>query len=151
MAHHQTGAKVDIRPLRDIPEALPDLAALLCLAWPDWYGPAGSGDAMADLRARCDDGMPMGWAALLEGRVVGTVAVDRVSYGAQSDEGPWLVGLATVPDQEGRGIASALVAHLTEAVPGPMFSTTKSAAGLLRRQGWQQQRVIEDGWQVWRR
>lgn len=142
---------MSIRPLSDTPEALPELAALLRETWPDWYGPGGSGDAMADLRARSSAGLPLGWVAMIDGHAIGTVALDQTSYGAGADEGLWLIGLVTAPQARGRCVASGLVRHVMAQTPGPLFSTTKSAAGLLQRQGWQKLREIDEGWQVWRR
>lgn len=116
-------------------------------AWPDWYGPGGTGNALADLQARATPGLPQGWVAVIAGQPVGTVAVAQTSYGAQGD-GPWLVGLVVDPAHRGQGIGAALIG-CAERV-GPLLTTTREAAPLFAARGWTILRDVEDGWQVWR-
>jgi len=67
-----------------------------------------------ELRAELDIGTA--YTATVAGRIVGTVRV-------RADASTWHVGrLAVAPDQQGRGIGSALLAHV-EAQAGPDVAT----------------------------
>lgn len=137
-----------LRALADCPEAWEAMAGLMRAVWPDWYGPDGQGDALADLRARAGGGLPHGWIAFAGAEPVGTVALATTSFGALSGEGPWLIGLATAPDWRGRGIGGALIRHVMSAAPGPLYTTTREAAPLFARLGWKDLRGSQDGWRV---
>lgn len=126
------------------------VAKILQQVWPDWYGPQGNGDALADVRARCGADLPLGWIAIQQGGIVGTVALTETSYGASEREGPWLAGLCTVPSARKQGIATALIATVEAQHAGPIFTTTREAAPLFTRRGWQEMRSLEDGWRVYK-
>ena len=133
-----------------------ETATLMQSVWPDYYGPDGPGDAMADLRERSrTDGLPFGMVATLaDGAVAGTVALSPISFGANPSEKPWLTGLCVRSDRRGHGIASRLVEALENHAAeqfDQLYTTTREASGLLRRLGWQDLRdVSEQGgsWQV---
>lgn len=59
-------------------------------------------------------------------------------------------GVVTHPDHRGQGVASALIAHVETVHQGAIYTTTREAAALFLRRGWQAQRQIDDGWQVLR-
>ncbi len=47
---------VEVRYLGDVPSALPLLARWFTEEWEPYYGPAGPGNAEADLKASCQRG-----------------------------------------------------------------------------------------------
>lgn len=144
-------------PLSAVTDLAP-LAGLMQDTWPDHYGPGGTGEALADLTARSRaTGYPFGIAAYQGDRLLGTGAVtDGTSFGAKTDEGPWLIGLAVAPAVRRQGIGAALVAALEGGArdrgAARIFSTTRTAAGILTRQGWRGLRQVTDDegthWQV---
>lgn len=152
----QVGLGTEFRVVRiaDAPQAVAATALLMQTEWPDYYGPAGPGDAKADLRARCNgSALPTGFVALLaDGIPAATVALAGTSHGAAGSEGPWLVGLVTAPGWRGRGLASALVAAVEaearHAGYARLYCTTNGAAGLLLRRGWATARELDDGYKV---
>lgn len=128
----------------------------MCAAWPDWYGPAGEGDALHDLGRRTrDSGLPFGVVALMAGTPVGTAAMASTSYSALAGEPVWLTGLVVDPTVQGRWIASALVAAIEGAAATALFSaiyaTTINAERLMLRRGWHQIRCLPDGHKVMRK
>lgn len=137
-----------------------DLVGLLRDTWPDWYGPTGNGDAAKDLADRHGrDGFPVGVAALIGGRAIGTAAMACASFGKVDAEGPWLIGLVVAPQYRKSGIGSEMIAWLeAEALrrnKHEAFATTREAAALLQRRDWAVLRDVtdEDGkiWQVLRK
>ena len=118
--------------------------------WPDWYGPCGPGDAVADLAERARS---RGWPAALvalDGSVpIGTVTVGPASHGARPGEGPWLVGLAVAAPYRRQGLGSALAAAAESAAAHDgaeaLYATTATAAGLFCARGWRQLRCLADG------
>jgi len=148
----QTGFRrlAAIERLAAHPERIAETAALMTRTWPAHYGPGGGGDAARDLKARIAD--DRGAIALMNGIVVGTVALASTSFGAQTDEGPWLIGLCTDPQHRGKGIANALVQWAMRESE-TVFSTTQTAAGVFTRLDWKELRQISDNtgtWTVWR-
>jgi GNAT superfamily N-acetyltransferase len=132
---------------------LPATAALLRQTWPAYYV-SGPGDAVKTLTTRSGPGpVPTGWLALWEGQVAGTVAIEETSFGASPAEGPWLVGLAVRDDLRRRGIGLQLIKTASRDV-APLWTTTRSATGLMRQAGFAPQRRVEENgvvWQVLRR
>lgn len=130
-------------------------AALMIENWPEWYGPFGPGNALADLGARLQvSGLPWGVLAILDDVVVGTVALAGGSHGAEAGEDNWLVGLVVRKVMRKQGIGSLLVDAVERKARTEGFShihaTTKTASGLLVRRGWQSIRDHADGHGVFR-
>lgn len=128
---------------------------LMTDAWPEWYGPEGRGSAACDIARRTrNSGLPFGIVALAGGRPVGTVALDRTSFGEEPGEGPWMTGLVVSTDYRRRGIASALVANAeaaARAMGHPAIHTaTIEASGLIARRGWSIVRQLENGYDILR-
>ncbi len=135
-------ADVQIAPLYQRPDLAHVTAELFCDIWSDHYGSDGRGDVQADLRARCrPTGPPFALVAFTaDGQVVGSVSMERHSYGSGPDEEPWLIGLCVRPDMRGAGLASRLVQELERhaAAQGHvhLYTTTHTATGLLKRLDW---------------
>lgn len=136
--------------LAEKPDLAAQTAALMTLIWPGHYGAAGPGDAAEDVQRRIADDRAA--ITVQDGVVVGTVALDQVSFGAEG-EGPWLVGLCTQPGLRGQGIATALVTWAMgfasrDGHPA-LFATTREAAGLMKRLGWRRIRQVTDQSGTW--
>lgn len=124
------------------------LAALMRMAWPTFYGNEGRGDAEASLRRRAEgEALPFGWVARL-GKPVGTIGLSTTSFGAASDEAPWVIGLVVDPAERGRGIGSALVEAAERGARQAGFDriyvTTQRAAPLFARRDWKALREVTD-------
>lgn len=146
-------ASMEILRLSAHPEFAAETAALMAQIWPGHYGPDGDGDAQTDVQSRIADDRAA--IAVVDGVVVGTVAISEISFGAQGD-GPWLVGLCTSPEHRGQGIASLLstwamgVARMQGRAG--LFATTRDAASIFERLGWRKLRYITDDtgkWSIW--
>lgn len=141
--------------LCDAPHLAGEAARMIKEGWPDHYGPAGPGDADADIldRARAS-GLPFGLMSISDhGSLTGTAAVTGPSFGASGGEDIWLGGLYVRPPSRGKGIASALVAALENHARTQgfvtLYSTTSSAKGLLARMGWVVIRAFQDEETTW--
>ncbi len=151
---------VKVLTLSAAPETHGAVAEILRKTWPGYYGPYGPGDAAADVAARSSGAdLPVGFVAMGHAPI-GTVTVNTASFGvSDAGEGPWLMGLAVVPEARNAGVGSALVAaaedHARKTGASCIYSTTRSAAGLLQQRGWVVQRDVteRDGvvWQVYRK
>lgn len=145
----------EIVQLSERQDLIPSVATLMIENWPEWYGPFGPGDALADLERRSQvSGLPWGVIAILDNLVVGTVAMASESHGAEPGEDTWLVGLVVRDVMRKRGIGSLLVEVVEQRARsegfGQVYATTQSASGLLVRRGWQSVRDLVDGYCVFR-
>ncbi|WP_368186089.1 GNAT family N-acetyltransferase [Aestuariibius sp. HNIBRBA575] len=137
------------------PDQRTQLAQIMTQAWPGWYGTAGQGDASADIAARAEGGdFPIGLAALIDGRAIGTVALSHQSFGQEAGETCWLTGLVVAPEHRGQGIAGRLVAAVADLAKrrghASICTTTQSARSLLERQHWLHIRdVVDDDRAIW--
>ena len=136
-------ASFEIVHLVDMPQAAATLECWFVEEWTPWYGPGGQGDAAADLAACAGrDTLPICLvAAGRGGDVLGTVALRAESVGSDSAPGPWLAALLVGRPYRGRGVATALVAAIAAEARrlgyGAIYTSTDSAADIMRRQGWQ--------------
>ena len=129
--------------LVDMPEALPTLAEWFVSEWEPWYGPAGEGDALADLAA-CRSGVaiPLCLVAVDDGdQVMGTASLKSESVGSEHYLGPWLAALLVKAELPGKGVGSALVAAIENEARrlglSEIFCSADASAGILERRGWQ--------------
>ena len=133
----------DIVHLVDRPQAAATLQQWFIDEWTPWYGPNGQGDAAADLAACAGrDTLPICLVALdARGLVAGTIALKTESVGSDSAPGPWLAALLVGRPYRGRGVATALVSAIADEARrlgyGAIYTSTDSAADIMRRQGWQ--------------
>jgi GNAT superfamily N-acetyltransferase len=135
---------VVVRPLREHPEFVAELARLFEQEWPEWYGASRRGDAMQDLSAFANpEGvLPVGVVALSEaGQPCGVAALKASSIAEYSHLSPWAAAGFVLPRLRGQGIgASLLSALLVEANRlgySSVYCATSTAKSLLHRVGWQ--------------
>ena len=84
--------KFDTISLSKCKSAIPVIAQWFCCQWPDWYGPEGPGNAIADLEEWADgDALPLARLALSsDGEPLGIAALKNEGLGEE-------YGLGTVP------------------------------------------------------
>lgn len=130
-----------IHHLADRPEWIPRLVHGFEQEWPDWYGPGGRGDAERDLHGFCSrDALPIGLIGLLDGELIGCVALKPDSIPARADLGPWAAAGLVLPHQRGRGFGGQLLRALEDVARElghpALFCGTATSASLLERLGW---------------
>ena len=137
-----TADDLHIAPLADHPEVLPVLRGWMEREWPGYYGPAGRGDAEADLRALAATAMlPVGLVALYGDQPCGMAALRAESIASHRHLTPWVTaGLVAEPHRR-RGIGARLLAALEKRARAlghsRLYCATGTASGILRRAGWQ--------------
>lgn len=137
--------------LQHRPEAIEPLAAGYRAQWPQWYGPQGPGDALADLAERASAAaLPFAVVAFEADRPVGTAAVTQRSIASRAQLTPWLSGLWTSPPVRGREIAKAMIrAAMAEAAARGferLYAATEHGRALFEGLGWTLvETVDEDG------
>ncbi|MFP5356432.1 MAG: GNAT family N-acetyltransferase [Gemmatimonadota bacterium] len=131
-----------IAPLASHRNLVPLLAAWFIAEWPEWYGPGGRGDALADLTsfAASASTLPVGLVALVENEPVGVAALKPESLPSHRHLGPWAAAGFVLPTYRGTGIGGslldALVARAGELGYPRVYCGTATATSLLRRSGW---------------
>jgi len=116
--------------------------------WPDWYGPNGPGDAGQDLLAfaASEADLPVGFAALIEGRVIGVGALKSESIPTHTHLRPWAAAGFVLPEHRGHGagaaILRAMVCHAQQLGFAQVYCGTSTAESLLQRSGWTRLEVI---------
>ena len=98
---------MDIALLAHHIEFLPALAEWYRDEWEPYYGVDGPGDALADLKSRCNENrLPIGIVALQDDQVKGVAALD---LDAATKLTPSVVGLLVGPEYRGQGVATLLL------------------------------------------
>ena len=98
---------MNIELLADHTEAITTLADWYLSEWEPYYGVDGPGDALVDLKSRCNrKKTPIGLVALEGDRVYGTIALD---LDVTTNLTPSIVGLLVGMDYRRRGIATVLL------------------------------------------
>ncbi len=144
---------VIVRPLREHPGFVAELAHLVQTEWPEWYGPAGPGNAMQDLSAfaNTEGALPVGVVAITEaGRPCGVAALKAASIPEYRHLSPWAGAGLVVPQLRGQGIGAALLAALLVEASrlgyGSVYCATSTAMSLLHRVGWRLlEQTLHDG------
>ena len=131
--------------LAEHPESLHELAAWYLSEWEPYYGADGPGDALAELRSRCNRAeIPIGFVAVEDGQIIGTAALD---VDAATECVPSVVGLLVRPSQRRRGVATALLGRAEDLAKAlgysHLFISTVVLGDLLVRLGWRSQGEVE--------
>ena len=137
------------------PAQLGQVSDLMRHGWTDYYGDLGNGDAVSAVQQRAVAGsLPLGVAALSGTKVIGTAAVAATSFGVETGvSGPWLIGLIVAADYRNKGVASSLVGSAEQLAKRmafkKLYTTTRSAKGLMARRGWHDCATVSDGALDW--
>lgn len=111
--------------------------------WAPWYGPAGPGDAEADLLAcRNHDRLPIAVVALgNKDQVFGTAALKHESLGSEFGCGPWLAAFLVGKLYRGKGVGTLLIGAIEAEARrlgfDAIYTSTDSAVSLVSQRGWQ--------------
>lgn len=149
------GSVVRVLPLADRRDLIPQVADLLSVTWPEYYGDAGPGFALRDATERASkQGLPIGLVAIDDAdTLLGAGTLAGPSYGAEAGEAPWIIGLCVAAGQRNRGIATRLVKALCnragELGYDTVFATTISAEAVLAGAGFRPLRQLTDEKGVW--
>lgn len=133
-----------IAPLGNHKPLIPVVAQWFREEWPGWYGKDGQGNAEQDLFDWCDETeLPFARIAMtMTGEPVGIVALKPDGLGEEHGLTPFVSALLVVSSHRRQGVATALIEVLEQDAIDRnvliLYSTTDSAAGLLKRMGWQE-------------
>lgn len=134
---------IEVRYLVEVPTALPILAQWFKEEWGPYYGPTGTGNAEADLKASCQrDELPIGFVAVSnEDEVLGTIALKSSSI-SHHHLGPWAAAFLVGKDHRRRGVGYTLIAHLEDVARRlgfeSVYMSTDGATSIVERRGWRQ-------------
>ena len=125
--------------LADNAQVMPTLAEWYCLEWKPYYEADGPGNALIDLKSRCNrEEIPIGLVAMKGQEVQGTVALGRDEATGLA---PSVIGLLVGSEHRGKGVGTLLI----ESAAGlakqfgfdRIFFSTTVLDNLLERLGWQ--------------
>lgn len=106
---------ITIEPLAHHKDLLPLLEQWFITAWPNWYGPAGPGDARHDLNNFARRGtLPTGLLAFMDGNVCGVAALKADSIESHAHLTPWAAAGLVAPHLRGQGIGARLLGALED-------------------------------------
>ena len=138
-----------ISPLTQYRNLVPLLSSWFVEEWPEWYGPGGRGNAVADLTgfATSESELPVGFIALENDVPVGVMALKAESLPTHRHLCPWATAGLVLASHRGRGIGAQLLEVLVQqasALSYPrVYCGTATAVSLLRRSGWSELETIE--------
>jgi len=129
---------MNIGLLADHTEAIATLAEWYLMEWEPYYGVDGPGDALVDLKSRCNrEKTPIGLVALEGDRVYGTIALD---LDVTTNLTPSVVGLLVGNDYRRRGVATALLKSAEDLARDiehdQLYISTTVLNDFLERKGW---------------
>lgn len=140
---------VTVSPLTQYREFVPLLSSWFVEEWPEWYGPGGRGNAVADLTAfaTSESKLPVGFIALEKSGPVGVMALKAESLPTHRYLCPWAAAGLVLPSHRGRGIGAQLLGVLVQqasALGYPrVYCGTATAVSLLCRSGWSELETIQ--------
>jgi len=140
---------VTISPLAQYRDFVPLLSSWFVEEWPEWYGPGGRGNAVADLTAfaTSESKLPVGFIALENSAPVGVMALKAESLPTHRHLCPWAAAGLVLASHRGRGIGAQLLGLLVQqasALGYPwVYCGTATAVSLLRRSGWAELETIQ--------
>ena len=131
-------ATMKIALLADHTEVLAALAEWYRDEWEPYYGIDGPGDALTDLKSRCNrNALPIGLVALVGDQVKGVAALD---HDPATNLTPSVVGLLVAAEYRGQGVATQLLEsarNLAEGLGyGRVYVSTTILGGHLLKKGW---------------
>lgn len=139
--------------LQNQPQSLSLVSHWLASEWPDYYGPGGVGDAMADALAyaNANGRAPFGVIASTDGESCGFMALKTEPFPSHPGLGPWVGAAYVQPHMRRKGIGAVLVGQV-EATARDMgysriYCATASADTLLTRCAWTLLDTVDHGGQ----
>lgn len=133
---------MDIIPLVDRKEFIPELAALHHAEW-GHFTPSPTLEARTEAigRAAGREGIPSVFIATVDDQLLGSAALVQHDMDDRPDLSPWLAAVYVKTAFRGRGIASRLVARCEleaeRAGAGTWYLCTQFASTLYEKLGWQ--------------
>lgn len=138
--------KLNIELLADHPEAVPVLKDLFEREWEPYYGAAGPGDAVADIKASANrDTLPIALVAIRDGDVCGTAALKMDSVSIYPEYFPWLAALLVAPAYQRHGIGVRLITAIEELAVQHGYPEIYVGAG--EASGLSETALAERGWE----
>ncbi len=140
---------VTISPLAQHRDLVPLLSSWFVEEWPEWYGPGGRGNAVADLTAfaASESKLPVGFIALESNAPVGVMALKAESLPTYRHLCPWAAAGLVLASHRGRGIGAQLLGALVQQASAlgylRVYCGTATAVSLLRRSGWSELETIQ--------
>ena len=131
---------MEIRPLADVPAAIPVLAESF---YTEWHSYDGRSRAEIEVLLRDSlnrDALPITFVALTGFEVIGTVSLDLSDLPSYDYFSPWLASLYVVPSHRRAGVGRALVEHIVafaqERGISPIYLWTPGSTRLYKQCGW---------------
>ena len=132
---------MQIRPLADMPEAIPTLAEWFHAEWHAFDG-RSRGEIEAQLRDNLHrDSLPITFVVAEGTEVIGTVSLDLADLPPYDHLSPWLASLYVVPPRRRAGVGRLLVNHAAEFARqrglSPLYLWTPGSTRMYAECGWE--------------
>jgi GNAT superfamily N-acetyltransferase len=132
--------RVTIRPLADVPEAIPLLARWFYTEWHSYDGRSLAAIEAQLVQNLARDSIPITFVAQSGSALVGTVSLDLSDLPLFDHLSHWLTSLYVLPAVRGAGIGSALVHHAQKFATSlgikPLYLWTPGSARIYESCGW---------------
>lgn len=141
---------VRIVRLDDHPFLIDTIEQHFITEWRQYYGPAGPGDARADIASLCKgDSLPLGLVALKDKVFCGIVAL-RGKTNSHPELGPWVTSFYVVTEMRRQGMGAELLNAIEvlarELDIVKIYASSATAVALFRRRNWAAfDRGVRDG------